>query len=55
MNCELTPERIEEYRRNGFVVIENLLTLAELVTFVSRAKRLQHGAAPRRSRLQTPP
>jgi phytanoyl-CoA hydroxylase len=35
MNCELTPENIEEYRRNGFVVIDNLLTLAELAEWRS--------------------
>lgn len=35
MNCELTPEEIEEYRRNGFVVIDNLLTLPELAEWRS--------------------
>lgn len=35
MNCELSPESIEEYRKNGFVVIDNLLTLAELAEWRS--------------------
>jgi phytanoyl-CoA hydroxylase len=35
MNCELTPQKVEEYRQNGFVVIENLLTPAELAEWRS--------------------
>jgi phytanoyl-CoA hydroxylase len=35
MNCDLTEDKIEEYRRNGFVVVQNLLTPAELAEWRS--------------------
>ena len=53
---ELTDEQLTHYRRNGFVVIENLVSQAELSALQARLRDYTHGGrSPEHIRVQTEP
>lgn len=46
MSMRLTPEQLESYRRDGCLVVEDLVAAAEVAALQERAREYTHGGRP---------